>query len=107
MRPGGALIFLVNSALLTLCVPEEDDLAASDRLLRRSGCIVSSGQAIRVSSSTCPTVTGSDCCGAAGSRLRTSSKSRHRKRERRAIRTLSAVGAPVAVGGDLEGLAPG
>jgi hypothetical protein len=24
----------VNSALLTLCVPEEDDLAASDRLLR-------------------------------------------------------------------------
>jgi SAM-dependent methyltransferase len=34
LRPGGALIFLVNSALLTLCIPEEDDLAASDRLLR-------------------------------------------------------------------------
>ena len=34
LRPGGALIFLVNSALLTLCMPEEDDLAASDRLLR-------------------------------------------------------------------------
>jgi ubiquinone/menaquinone biosynthesis C-methylase UbiE len=34
LRPGGALIFLVNSALLTLCVPEEDGLAASDRLLR-------------------------------------------------------------------------
>ena len=34
LRPGGALIFLVNSALLTLCVPEEDNLAASDRLLR-------------------------------------------------------------------------
>src|SRR5207244_914198 len=26
LRPGGALIFLVNSALLTLCMPEEDDL---------------------------------------------------------------------------------
>src|SRR5215475_10864166 len=34
LRQGGELIFLVNSALLTLCVPEEDDLAASDRLLR-------------------------------------------------------------------------
>ena len=34
LRPGGELIFLVNSALLTLCMPEEDDLAASDRLLR-------------------------------------------------------------------------
>ena len=34
LRPGGILIFLVNSALLTLCVPEEDGLTASDRLLR-------------------------------------------------------------------------
>jgi hypothetical protein len=34
LRPGGALIFLVHSALLTLCVPEEDGLAASDQLLR-------------------------------------------------------------------------
>lgn len=34
LRPGGELIFLVNSALLTLCMPEEDGLAASDRLLR-------------------------------------------------------------------------
>jgi len=32
--PGGGLIFLVNSVLLTLCAPEEDGLAASDRLLR-------------------------------------------------------------------------
>ena len=34
LRPGGVLIFLVNSALLTLCMPEEDALAASARLLR-------------------------------------------------------------------------
>ena len=34
LRPGGELIFLVNAALLTLCVPEEDDRAAGDRLLR-------------------------------------------------------------------------
>jgi SAM-dependent methyltransferase len=34
LRPGGALIFLVHSALLTLCVPEEEDLAATDHLLR-------------------------------------------------------------------------
>jgi len=34
LRPGGELIFPTNSALLTLCQPEEDGLAASDRLLR-------------------------------------------------------------------------
>jgi SAM-dependent methyltransferase len=34
LRPGGVLIFLVHSALLMLCMPEEDDRAASDRLLR-------------------------------------------------------------------------
>jgi len=34
LRPGGELIFLVNSALLTLCEPEEENLAANDRLLR-------------------------------------------------------------------------
>jgi SAM-dependent methyltransferase len=34
LRPGGELIFLVNSALLTLCVPEQNDVAATERLLR-------------------------------------------------------------------------
>ena len=34
LRPGGELIFLVNSTLLTLCVPAENDLPAGDRLLR-------------------------------------------------------------------------
>jgi len=34
LRPGGRLVFLVNSFLMTLCVPEEDELAATDRLLR-------------------------------------------------------------------------
>jgi len=34
LRPGGRLVFLVNSFLLTLCVPEEEELAATDRLLR-------------------------------------------------------------------------
>jgi len=34
LRPGGTLIFLVNSALLTLCLPQEDGLPAGDRLLR-------------------------------------------------------------------------
>jgi SAM-dependent methyltransferase len=34
LRAGGELIFLVNSALLTLCVPDEDGVAATDRLLR-------------------------------------------------------------------------
>jgi len=28
LRPGGELIFLVNSSLLTLCVPAEDELPA-------------------------------------------------------------------------------
>jgi SAM-dependent methyltransferase len=34
LRPGGELIFLVNSVLFTLCVPDEDDTPAGDRLLR-------------------------------------------------------------------------
>ncbi len=34
LRPGGQLLFLVNSFLLMLCVPAEDDVAATDRLLR-------------------------------------------------------------------------
>lgn len=36
LRPGGELIFLTNSALLMLCQPDEDGVAASDRLLRPS-----------------------------------------------------------------------
>ena len=34
LRPGGELVFLANSALLMLCVPELADLPAQDRLLR-------------------------------------------------------------------------
>jgi SAM-dependent methyltransferase len=34
LRPGGELVFLGNSALMMLCVPDEDDVAATDRLLR-------------------------------------------------------------------------
>jgi SAM-dependent methyltransferase len=34
LRPGGRLAFLVNSFLLMLCAPEEDEVAATDRLLR-------------------------------------------------------------------------
>src|SRR4029077_13965279 len=34
LRPGGRLAFLVNSFLLMLCMPAEDGVAATDRLLR-------------------------------------------------------------------------
>jgi SAM-dependent methyltransferase len=34
LRPGGRLVFLVNSFLMALCTPEEDGAAATDRLLR-------------------------------------------------------------------------
>ena len=34
LRPGGRLVFLSNSFLLTLCVPDEDGVAAGERLLR-------------------------------------------------------------------------
>jgi len=34
LRPGGQLRFLVNSALMILCTPAEDGVAATDRLLR-------------------------------------------------------------------------
>src|SRR5581483_2809939 len=34
LRPGGRLVFLVNSYLMILCMPAEEDVAATDRLLR-------------------------------------------------------------------------
>jgi SAM-dependent methyltransferase len=34
LRPGGRLRFLTNSQLMVLCQPEEDGVAATDRLLR-------------------------------------------------------------------------
>jgi len=34
LRPGGRLAFLTNSFLLSLCVPDEDNVAAGERLLR-------------------------------------------------------------------------
>jgi SAM-dependent methyltransferase len=34
LRPGGRLVFLTNHALLALCLPDEDDVPATDRLLR-------------------------------------------------------------------------
>ena len=34
LRPGGRLVFLINSFLMMLCMPAEDDVAATDRLLR-------------------------------------------------------------------------
>jgi SAM-dependent methyltransferase len=34
LRPGGELAFLVNGIVLMLAVPDEEDVAASDRLLR-------------------------------------------------------------------------
>jgi SAM-dependent methyltransferase len=34
LRPGGQLVFLTNSLLLMLCVPDEDSVAAAERLLR-------------------------------------------------------------------------
>jgi SAM-dependent methyltransferase len=34
LRPCGALVFLLNAALLILCIPDEEDVPATDRLLR-------------------------------------------------------------------------
>ena len=34
LRPGGRLVFLINSFLLSLCMPAEEGVAATDRLLR-------------------------------------------------------------------------
>lgn len=34
LRQGGQLVFLVNSFLMLLCMPEEDEVAATNRLLR-------------------------------------------------------------------------
>jgi SAM-dependent methyltransferase len=36
LRPGGRLVFLTNGYLLTLCIPDEDEAPADDRLLRPS-----------------------------------------------------------------------
>ena len=34
LRPGGRLVFLTNSFVMTLCMPREDGVAATERLLR-------------------------------------------------------------------------
>jgi SAM-dependent methyltransferase len=34
VRPGGRLVFLGNSAVLMLCAPDEDDVPATDRMVR-------------------------------------------------------------------------
>ncbi len=34
LRPGGQLVFLTNAFLLTLCAPDEEGVAATERLLR-------------------------------------------------------------------------
>jgi SAM-dependent methyltransferase len=34
LRPGGRLVFLTNHALLALCLDDDEDVPASDRLLR-------------------------------------------------------------------------
>lgn len=34
LRPGGRLVFLINSFLMMLCMPPEDGIAATERLLR-------------------------------------------------------------------------
>ncbi len=34
LRPGGQLVFLTNSYLLSLCVPDEDGVAAGERMIR-------------------------------------------------------------------------
>jgi hypothetical protein len=34
LRPGGQLVFLTNSLLMALCMPPEEDVAATERLLR-------------------------------------------------------------------------
>ena len=34
LRPGGRLVFLVNAVLLMLCLPDDDEVPAGDRLLR-------------------------------------------------------------------------
>lgn len=36
LRPGGRLVFLVNSFLMILCAPEQDGVAATERMLRPS-----------------------------------------------------------------------
>jgi SAM-dependent methyltransferase len=33
LRPGGQLVFLTNSLLMTLCMPPEEGVAATERLL--------------------------------------------------------------------------
>jgi SAM-dependent methyltransferase len=34
LRPGGQLVFLVNGTILMLCMPEEENVAATDRMVR-------------------------------------------------------------------------
>ncbi len=71
LRPGGRLVFLVNSFLMMLCMPAEDGVAATNHLLAlRSACSVLNGLGISESSFTSRTGSGYDSCGVRDSRLK-------------------------------------
>jgi SAM-dependent methyltransferase len=62
LRPGGELVFLGNSTLLMLCVPDEDGIPATDRLVRAQAGMhrfewpddAATGSSWRISSSSTP-----------------------------------------------------
>ncbi len=80
LRPGGHLTFLVNSSILMLCMPDDEDQAAAPEMIRDYfGMGRSNGRTIPASSFTSATATGSGCSAAAASRFWTWSRSGPRR----------------------------
>jgi SAM-dependent methyltransferase len=93
LRPGGRLHFLVNSALLMLCMAEQDGVAAGDRLLRpafgmhRVEWPGDPGVEFHLA-----TATGSGCCARTASRSTTSSSCVRRRTRGPAIPSPRSTG---------------
>ena len=93
LRPGGQLVFLTNSFLLMLCVPDEDSVAATERLLRPAfGMYRVEWPGNPALSSICHTATGYGCCGVRVLRLRISSRYGLLKEQSRVIPSSLANG---------------
>ena len=110
LRPGGELIFLTNSVLLALCLPDgatpPADRATS--CATPSACTARPGPTAPRSSSTCPTATGCACCATHGFEVEDLIEVRPAADATSRYSFVNArVGAALAVRGDLEGPAAG
>ena len=82
LRPGGELVFLGNSTLLILCMPDADEEAATERLLRPQFGLHRADWSDGTVNFYSATATGSGCCTLNGFEVFSTSSSCGRGRMR-------------------------